>query len=112
MCGGRRGCKGNIDIDPLLDAGARGMQVVGADAFESADVVLLCSLCSCSVQPRKVGAGPDAARGGDPLCCQITRQHFCAMQVMEHWQRLPRGGGVSSLEIFKTPTERGPGHPP
>jgi len=29
------------------------------------------------------------------------RKHFCAVQVMEHWHRLPRGCGVSSLQIFR-----------
>lgn len=28
-----------------------------------------------------------------------TRKHFCAVQVMEHWYRLLRVCGVSSLEI-------------
>ena len=29
-----------------------------------------------------------------------TRKHFCAVQVTEHWHRLPRGCGISSLDIF------------
>lgn len=30
------------------------------------------------------------------------RQHFCVMQVMEHWHGLPRGCGVSSMEILRS----------
>ena len=31
-----------------------------------------------------------------------TRQHMCAVQVTEHWHRLPRGCRVPSLEIFSS----------
>lgn len=30
------------------------------------------------------------------------REHFCAAQVTEHCHRLPRGWGVSSLDISKS----------
>jgi len=36
-----------------------------------------------------------------------TRQHFCA--VMEHWHRLPRGCGVSFLEISESCLDMGLG---
>ncbi len=38
-----------------------------------------------------------------------TRQYFWAVQVMEHWHRLLRGCGVSSLEIFKNHLDMGLG---
>ena len=31
-----------------------------------------------------------------------SRQHFCAVQVTEHWHRLPRGCGVSSSEVSRS----------
>jgi len=31
-----------------------------------------------------------------------TRKYFVTAQMTEHWHRLPRSCGVSSLEIFKT----------
>jgi len=30
------------------------------------------------------------------------QEHCCAVQVMEHWHRLPRGCGVSSLEVSRS----------
>jgi len=38
-----------------------------------------------------------------------TRQQFCAAGVMEHWYRLPRGCGISSLEVCKNCLEVGLG---
>ena len=38
-----------------------------------------------------------------------SRQHICAVQVMEHWHRLPRGCGVSSSETIKTQLDVGLG---
>ena len=32
----------------------------------------------------------------------IIRKHFCAVWLMEHWHRLPRGGRVFSLDTFKS----------
>jgi len=31
-----------------------------------------------------------------------TRQHCCAVQVPEHWHRLPTGCGISSLGMAKS----------
>jgi len=42
-------------------------------------------------------------------CHLNTRQYFWAVQVMEHWHRLLRGCGVSSLEIFKNHLDMGLG---
>jgi len=46
----------------------------------------------------------DRARGSEHKLEQrrfplYTRHHFCAGQVMEHLHRLPRGYGISSLEL-------------
>ena len=30
------------------------------------------------------------------------QEHSCAVQVMEHWHKLPRGCGVSPLEAFQS----------
>lgn len=38
-----------------------------------------------------------------------ARKHFCAVQVMEGWHRLPKGCGVSSLEISQKQCGCGPG---
>lgn len=31
-----------------------------------------------------------------------TRRHSCAMWVLEHSNRLPRGCGIATLEIFRS----------
>lgn len=36
-----------------------------------------------------------------------TRQCCCAVQVTEHWHQLPRGCGISFIEIFKSCFEVG-----
>lgn len=38
-----------------------------------------------------------------------NQKHFLTMQVMEYWQRLSMGCGVSSMEIFKTHLDTGQG---
>lgn len=48
---------------------------------------------------------PSASTGGHLHKLDHGRFHqnyFCAVLVAEHWQRLPRACGVSSLEIFRS----------
>ena len=37
------------------------------------------------------------------------QEHFCTVEVMEHWHMLPRGCGVSSLETSKSCLDKGLG---
>ena len=59
------------------------------------DGVRLCSVVSSA---RTRGSG----HTGTQEIPSDHQEHCCAVQVTEHWHRLQRGCGVSSLEIFQS----------